>query len=80
MFVHLRRDAGQFARRKPVVPFELDGIQPELRTLGLPLNVDVWRFVLVAREKEESVRPCPKNSGASRPNDCAIVSGDLDSR
>jgi hypothetical protein len=61
MFVHDRGDAGQFARRKPVVPFELDGLQPEFRTSGLALNVDVRRFVFVAREKEKSVWPGPKN-------------------
>jgi len=67
MFIHNRRDTDQFARRKPVVPFELDGRQPEFRTLGLPLNVDVRRFVLVAREKEKSVRPGPKSSWRHAP-------------
>ena len=61
MFVDNPSDPNQFARAEAVVAFDVDQLQPELRPLRLSLNMDVGRFMLVAREKEEPIRPGPQN-------------------
>ena len=59
MFFDNPSDANQFARAEAVATFDFDQLQPELRPLRLSLNMDVGRFMLVAREKEEAIRPGP---------------------
>ena len=65
MFVHNRRDTGQFARRKTVVPFELNGLQPEFGALGFPLNVNVRRSCLSLENKKNLYGPARRTVGVT---------------
>jgi hypothetical protein len=38
-------------------------IQPHLRAVGVPLDVDVWRLTAIARENVETVRAKAENGG-----------------
>jgi hypothetical protein len=61
MFFDNPSDPDQFARAEAVVTFDFDQLQPELRPPRFSLNMDVGRFMFIAREKEEPIRPGPQN-------------------
>jgi hypothetical protein len=46
----------EFDAGKPGARLQSHRFEPKLRLRGVALNVDVWRFVPVARVKEKAVR------------------------
>lgn len=54
---HKPLDPDDFAWSEAVTPLQADGIKPEFRFAVFTLDMDVCRFVSVARVEKESVGP-----------------------
>jgi len=54
---HQRLDITQFPPRKATASFQSDRIEPELRFIVIPCDVNMLRFAAVAGLKEEAMGP-----------------------
>ena len=80
MLPHKTFDSSQFVRREPLVVRLAHRRQPELRRLSLPDDVNVWRFISIARKEKEPIRALPQDCRTHPPDcrsfrdECAITS------
>jgi hypothetical protein len=66
-------DAIDLPGTEAIVAHKFDRLQPEFRSLGIPLNMNVGRFALIAGEKKRTGKVPSAEQSGSRPNDCRML-------
>ena len=72
MIRHEPFDLTKLSRPKPATPREPNGLQPELRPVRIPLDVDVNRFLPIRRVEEEPIRALTMN-GRHEPSVTSLI-------